>query len=441
MQALDHREVLGSAAASADPDGSFLPGAAGWYPDPGGHFSYRVRLDLPPGQKGLVAGNLLNEADDGQGYRAEFEFPHPAEGIDLMAGPYRVRERNLDLPGRQAVRIRTWFHADLAADGGLAQAYLDDSARYLARYSRLLGAYPFSLFSIVSSPTPTGFGMPSLTYLGRDVIRLPFIRATSLGHEALHNWWGNGVYPDWRRGNWSEGLTTFLADYAYKEDEGEDAARAQRLAWLRDLAAIPAREETALKDFVSRQHGIAAIVGYNKSAMLFFMLRDEIGAEAFAAGLRELWREKRFQVAHWGDLEAAFSRAAGRDLRDFFRQWLARADSPELRLEAAELSGQRLHLRFRVPPGYDLNVPIRLDYGERSETRRVRVGTRQNSVRQAHRARATEVPIQGQTRLLGRSLGHRHRNRQHGICTQARLVLGPIQINQRAIDKRLLASI
>lgn len=80
---------------------------------------------------------------------------------------------------------------------------------------------------VVASPLPTGFGMPKLTYLGADVLRLPFIRKTSLGHEILHNWWRNGVYVDYTRGNWSEGLTTFMADYAYKEDES--AAAASRL--------------------------------------------------------------------------------------------------------------------------------------------------------------------------------------------------------------------
>ena len=57
------------------------------------------------------------------------------------------------------------------------------------------------------------------------MLRLPFIRASSLGHEVLHNWWGNGVLVDYARGNWSEGLTTFMADYAYKSEESAAAAR------------------------------------------------------------------------------------------------------------------------------------------------------------------------------------------------------------------------
>lgn len=367
---LDHRQVLQARGAVAGAEGSFLPASAGWYPDPGRGFSYGVKLALPAGQKGLVPGNLVREAEDSEGYRAEFAFPQATEGIDLMAGPYAVRERALTLASGTPVRLRTWFHPELA---GLAQDYLTDSAAYLDRYSRDIGDYPFGVFSVVSSPTPTGFGMPSLTYLGRDVIRLPFIRATALGHEVLHNWWGNGVYPDWARGNWSEGLTTFLADYAYQEAAGPERARDMRLGWLRDLAAVPPGSERALRDFVSRQHGADAILGYGKSAMVFLMLRDRIGAEAFAEGLRRLWREKRFQTAAWSDLEAAFAQASGQPLGAFFRQWVDRPGAPDLKLESARQAGMQLRVRVTQSGDDTLAVPLRLDYPERSETRTVRV--------------------------------------------------------------------
>lgn len=325
LAALDHREVLGDRSATASPEGSFLPAAAGWYPDVGALFAYRVSLSLPAGQKGLVPGAIVKESDGAEGYRAEFAFADPAESIDLMAGPYVLAERRLKLPSGRHVKVRTWFHPEI---GELAPGYLDDSARYIERYSKLIGDYPFAMFSIVSSPTPTGFGMPALTYLGRDVLRLPFIRASSLGHEILHNWWGNGVYPDWQRGNWSEGLTTFLADYAYKEDEGEAAAREMRIGWLRDYAAVPPGEDFALKDFTSRQHGIASIIGYNKAAMVFLMLRDRIGREAFERGLHLFWQRHRFKTAGWAELEAAFAEASGKPLADFFRTWVQQPGAP-----------------------------------------------------------------------------------------------------------------
>ena len=363
----DHKGVLAHLPPMADPQGSYLSAGSGWYPDPGAPFSYRLSLQLPAGQKGLVAGTLVKETTQ-KGYRAEFAFPHATEGIDLMAGPYVVAERLIPRTGRTPLRLRTWFYADMAE---LAPGYLDDSARYIARYSELIGPYPFDAFSVVAAPLPTGFGMPSLTYLGRDVLRLPFIRATSLGHEILHNWWGNGVLPDWASGNWSEGLTSFMADYAYKEDQSAEAARETRLGWLRNLAAVPETEDTPLTAFTSRQHGISSIVGYDKAAMVFLMLRDEIGQEAFNQGLRLFWQRHRFRQAGWTDLERAFAETAGRGLKAFFQQWVHRAGAPRVKLAQARWAPGSLELKLeQTEPPYQLRLPLRLlVYPDKVETR------------------------------------------------------------------------
>ncbi len=311
----------------------------------------------------------------GEPYRARFVFEHPADGIDLMAGPWVVRERLASQADGRALRLRTYFPAALDAQAGLAEAYLADSQRYIERYAGQIGAYPFTEFSVVAAPLPTGFGMPTLTYIGEQVLRLPFIRASSLGHEVLHNWWGNGVLVDYARGNWSEGLTTFMADYAYKSEESAAAAREMRLGWLRDFAALPAGAHAPLADFRSRTHGAAAAVGYGKAAMVFVMLQDEIGEDAFARGIRLFWERERFRVAGWDALRAAFEESAGRSLQGFFQQWLELPGGPAPRIERArviEQAGQGARLRVvltQPAPVHALRLPLRLVAGDRVETR------------------------------------------------------------------------
>ena len=372
---LDYREVLRETRAMVSPAGSYLPAASGWYPLTTELFTYNVRLSLPFDQRGLVPGRLIEEKVSPERYHASFEFDHPAEGIDLIAGPYVVRERTVARRGAAPLRLRTYFFSDLEP---LASGYLDDSQRYIERYSKMIGRYPFASFSVVASPLPTGLGMPTLTYIGAAVLKLPFIRATSLGHEVLHNWWGNGVYVDYASGNWSEGLTSFMADYAYKEEASPAAAREMRLAWLRDFAAVPSAEQQSLAEFRSRAHGAAAAVGYGKSAMVFFMLRDLIGRQTFEAGVREFWRTKRFRTASWSDLQAAFERASGRDLSWFFKQWVERAGAPRLRIEAAQARRQSnavtLTLIFvQSAPPYRMRVPIEIVTGARAQTQWVEI--------------------------------------------------------------------
>jgi hypothetical protein len=223
--------------------------------------------------------------------------------------------------------------------------------------------------------------MPTLTYIGAQVLKLPFIRATSLGHEVLHNWWGNGVLVDYARGNWSEGLTTFMADYAYKEAESPQAGREARLGWLRDLAALPPQSQRPLVAFRSRTHGADAVVGYGKSAMLFFMLRDEIGADAFALGIRRFWEAQRFKAASWDDLRAAFEQTSGRMLAGFFEQWLTRAGAPSVRIVSARSLGKEVRISVsQSVPAYALRLPVELVYESKAQTRWVQVDQEEQTV-------------------------------------------------------------
>ncbi|WP_255398976.1 M1 family metallopeptidase [Nitrosovibrio sp. Nv6] len=370
---LDHSQTLGRDEPASGEAGTFLPDSSGWYPYIAGKLaSYQVNIELPAGQRGIVPGRLMEESDSDKGYRARFEFPSPTGGIDLMAGPYTVETGAMRGAGGKPIRLRTYFHPQIA---DLAPAYLDSVKGYIELYESWIGEYPFTEFSVVSSPTPTGFGMPTLTYLGIEVLRLPFIRSTSLGHEVLHNWWGNGVYPDYAKGNWSEGLTTFMADYAYKERGSSEAALDMRRGWLRDFAALSPGQDASLASFTSRTHGATQIVGYNKAAMIFLMLRDLLGRETFDRALQTFWREQRFRVASWADLQRAFEAASGQDLSVFFDQWLTRAGAPVLRIAEAEpvKSDSGPH-RVTVTleqgdPAYRLRVPVAIHTAEGEELR------------------------------------------------------------------------
>ncbi|MGC2398105.1 MAG: M1 family aminopeptidase [Rhodomicrobium sp.] len=99
-------------------------------------------------------------------------------------------------------------------------------------------------------------------------------------------------------------------------------------------------------------------MGYNKGAMLFLMLRDEIGSEAFRTGIQRFWTNRQFRAATWSDLQDAFESAAGRPLDAFFRQWLERPDAPQLTLLNAE-RGDGFTL-MQLDPPYLLHVPVEI---------------------------------------------------------------------------------
>lgn len=400
---LDHQQTLGRSEPASGELGTFLPNSSNWYPAIAGSLaSYRVSLVLPSGQRGLVAGQLLEETDTEQGYQASFEFPFPAEGIDLMAGPYEITSDSVKSNKGKQIQLRTYFHPQL---NHLARNYIDSVKDYLAFYESWIGEYPFTEFSVVSSPTPTGFGMPTLTYLGINVLQLPFIRATSLGHEVLHNWWGNGVYPDYTQGNWSEGLTTFMADYTYKERESTDAAREMRLGWLRDFAALAPGQDAPLVSFTSRTHGASKIVGYNKTAMLFFMLRDQLGEEIFNRAIQALWQTQRFKVTSWRHLQSLFEMVSSQDLETFFNQWLDQAGAPAIHIAAASHtesdSGYRLAITLEQSlPAYQLRIPVAIHSAENEEIRILDFQEQQQTFTLEMQAQPLQVALDPDFRLF-----------------------------------------
>jgi len=355
--------------AMAGSGGLYLPGHADWLPGTGdGPITYELRTRVALPFRAVATGHLVRDGDDGKVHRATIAAERPMEAPSLFAGPYRIAESR---PG--SVRLRTYFHDELAA---LAPDFLGQAAQFLGRYGAEIGAYPYRDFHVVSAPLPVGLGFPSLTYVGRRVLPLPFMRGRSLAHEILHSWWGNAVGVDYAGGNWAEGLTTYMADHALAVDQGPAPARQMRLGWLRDFSALPAGRDHPAVAFTGKHHQAAQVIGYGKVAFVFHMLRQEVGDAVFRAALRRFWQGYRFKVAGWRDIEAVFAEQAGRDLSWFFGQWLRRRGAPRIELAGVDVTpaagAYRVTVRLRqTGPRFRIKVPLVID----TESGRIRVTT------------------------------------------------------------------
>ena len=203
--------------ATISEKGSFLLAGAGWYPElAGSQATYRIKATAPAGLIAVTAGRSLGHKTDQGQTESTWEVNYPVEGLSLSVARYVVETKTVG-----SVTAATYL---LPANQDLAQSYLEATAGYIKLYSNLFGPYPFQKFAVVENFFPTGFGFPSYTLMGGSVLRLPFIVETSLGHEIAHCWWGNGVYVDYAGGNWSEALTTYVADYLFQEMKSKKAA-------------------------------------------------------------------------------------------------------------------------------------------------------------------------------------------------------------------------
>lgn len=395
-----------SSAGIIDQQGVFLASSSLWYPQVGGYpyLTYSLRVEMPAGWSSVSQGKRVQQQADSKQTRDHWHIDKPQEGIYLIAAQFTEYSRPLQGqlgPVSAQVFLR-------GPDQKLADKYLEATVSYLNMYEQLLGPYAYSKFALVENFWETGFGMSSFTLLGSRVIRLPFILHSSYPHEILHNWWGNGVYVDFDSGNWSEGLTAYLADHLIKEQQGQGANyRQQSLQKYRDYAAK--NRDFPLSQFRNRHSSATEAVGYGKTLMLFHMLRKKLGDKGFLKALQRLYQDYQFRVASFKDVQQVFEQVAGQSLEDFFTQWVQRSGAPELVLKqsAVEKQGRKYRLELtivQVQSGapYSLDFPIAVSVAGQQQAREfvVQMSTRQQSYRLELDDAPTRVDIDPQFDLF-----------------------------------------
>jgi aminopeptidase N len=311
------------------PEGIFLSGSTIWYP----HFidelvTFDLDVELPAGWSSVSQGTRRKAESGTDSRRDVWVADTPQEEIYLISSKFTEYSQAAGVVEAMAF-LRN-------PDSQLAQKYLDTTAQYLEMYRKLLGPYPYSKFALVENFWETGYGMPSFTLLGPRVIRFPFILHSSYPHEILHNWWGNGVYTDYEKGNWAEGLTTYLADHLIKEQRGA-AVEYRRSVLQKYTNYVTANKEKdfPLTQFHSRHSAVTEAVGYGKTMMLFHMVRQQLGDQDFVKALHRFYRKYKFKLASFDDVKTVFNNVNDESLESLFEQWVKRTGSPSLRVSQA----------------------------------------------------------------------------------------------------------
>jgi hypothetical protein len=388
-------------SATISEAGSFLLAGSGWYPQwTAGHSVYTVKVIAPGGMLAVTAGELKGHVTQNDKTESTWLVNDPIRGLSLSVGAYILRQKKV---GR--ITAATYFFPQT---DHLANAYLEATANYLALYQNLFGPYPFKKFAVVENFFPTGFGFPSYTLIGGTVLRLPFIIYTSLGHEIAHCWWGNGVRVDYQEGNWSEALTTYVADYLYKEKKSEKDAREYRRQILRNYSTLvkPDRD-FALKQFQSRSDPVTKTVGYDKGALVFHMLRKQLGEDAFWGALRDLYRDRLFKATSWTDIQKAFEVRGQRSLEDFFDQWVRHKGAPRFYLDAVRStrSGAIWNIEGRVVqenPTFSFDLKLNLQNRDQTVSSTLRITGKETPFQMVSKSRPLRLVADPDSDILRR---------------------------------------
>ncbi len=307
---------------------SYLLYPARWFPTSGymiDRFTAEMHIRVPQGMRVFASGSTgashsVTLADGKPGDQYDFNWTKPGFPGTIVAGRY-VNPATAG-PGNVKVWV-TVAHQQSASE--LAQT----AAKEYDFFTDSFGNPESSHLNVVEIPddtlpaiwSPELAGMMGSRLGDKSGVRL-------LANTIAHQWWGSEVSPKTLNDAW---ITNGMARYGelmyVEEEQGKNALR----AGLQDVAAgalaydtIPLSSASRLSPFSPEFQSMTL----EKGAMIFHMLRWEIGDKAFLATLKGALSQYTDQGMRSTDFEKVAEAQSQQQLTPFFAQWVDGTGAP-----------------------------------------------------------------------------------------------------------------
>src|SRR5712664_3247899 len=354
----ENSPVPGVRAALISKDGAYLLLPARWFPltnFPSNRYTATFRLNVPdifavagtgkasapspmPGKNAVEGGRLLYT----------FECKNPAPHGTFVAG-------KLQLNPKQAEGINVAVYAPRAASAN-AEEFAASVARSAIIFSDLFGPIPDPTFTVIQLPDGTlrEYAAPGGLLLSQRIWE-PKSSDRTIARLVASQWWGIQVLPASPGDVWiSDGLARYCEALYAEQNAGKEAGlRAVdefAVGALMYEDAAPIAQAARLAPYSPDYRSVVM----NKGAMLFHMLRAQMGDVAFKSALHDFYFQFAEKSARIEDFEkiaeqhrapasVKLSQQEAPNLRSFFAQWLNSRGVPEFSLE---------YVVYRTPKGF-----------------------------------------------------------------------------------------
>jgi aminopeptidase N len=312
----------------------------GWFPcsgDPSDHATSEVRVTMPAGWISMAAGESVDRRQESGQVIEHWRMstPHPSHLVTLAAGEFIVRES--DWEGVPLLFVAEPHHARLL------EASLRETDEILAFFSDYTGVrYPYPKYSQTVVANFPGSGMESISATTLPSQILDDERGRRDGHlsglvarEAAQQWFGALVScREWSHLWLTEGLSSYLALLWVEHSLGLDEFRARmRDTQLTDLTFNRgARRQPMVWEGWKEVDDLLSPPRIEGAAARLHLLRFLLGDQVFRAAIQTFVAENAGRSVDTEDFRRTLEKVSGRDLGEFFAQWILGVGHPELEL-------------------------------------------------------------------------------------------------------------
>jgi aminopeptidase N len=217
----------------------------------------------------------------------------------------------------------------------------------LKLFSQTVAPYPYEKLALIVGATRFG-GMenssaivfPSSLFAPRpqeslsSVFKIRQRLVEVIAHEIAHQWFGDSVTESTWSDLWlSEGFAEYFAGLFIQRYEGEAAFQRYMTQEAENYFNYEKVTLTPIHDTETEDlFKLLNANNYQKGAWVLHMLRSELGDDLFFRGIHTYYETHKNSTANTDDLRAAFEKASGRDLKDFFARWIYGVGHPRYEL-------------------------------------------------------------------------------------------------------------
>ncbi len=233
----------------------------------------------------------------------------------------------------------------------LAEAKIDfeDHPDMLHYFSKTFGEYPFIkekygvtefLWQLGAMETQT------MTAVGSNLISGQKLYTEVYSHELSHHWFGDAVTPMTWKDIWlNEGFASYCEALYNEHIGGFNALRSTMLSKL----------QNTYNGTVYNPNDLFSQTVYQKGAWVLHMLRHNVGDSTFFRILRKYFEVFKYKNASTADFEKICETVSGKDLHQFFDQWVYIGTGKLNVAFSWKAKGGKLFINFnQIQKGYDV---------------------------------------------------------------------------------------
>jgi aminopeptidase N len=386
----ENSPIPGVKAAVINKDGAYLLLPARWFPltdYPSNRYTATFRLNVPDNFAVAGSGKASSPTPmagkttvEGNRLLYTFVCDSPAPHGTFVAGELKFNPQ-------QAEGIDVAVYAPPSAPNNAA-AFATDVARSVTIFSDMFGPLPKPDFTVIQIPDGTlrEFAAPGVLLLSKRIWD-PKSSDRTISRLVASQWWGNAVLPASSADVWiSDGLARY-SEALYAE---QNAGREAELRAIDEFAvgalmgedAAPIGQAARLTPYSSDYRSVVM----NKGAMIFHMVRAQMGDAPFKSLLHDFYfrfAEKTARVEDFEALAQAHAEQSAKkgepvpQLRGFFAQWLNSTGVPDFTLEYVVYrtkQGFRVVGKIKQPlDTFSMPVDLRIETEGNPETKTVDV--------------------------------------------------------------------